>query len=64
MIPQTAIFNPLGAGDLKFYQPLGLSIFGDFFIFLSKPVLLIVMVQCQSPNGTTSTKWDTFQKHI
>ncbi len=36
--------NPLGTGDLKFYQSPGLSTFWGLPFFLRKPVLLIVMV--------------------
>ncbi len=34
-------FNPLGNGDLKFYQSEGLSTFGGFLIFLIKPVFYL-----------------------
>ncbi len=40
-IPKRSMLNPLGTGDLTFYQSQGLSTFWGVFIFDIKPVFYL-----------------------
>ncbi len=37
----SSLVNPLGTGDLKFYQSQGLSTFWGLFIFFNKPIFYL-----------------------